>query len=90
MLLLDDRSSRAWYFKTICYNISGETQKSLDSISSALRYDPINLLYLFEKAKLEIIVGNTDRATELVATIKKINPNYPELGQIEAYLSKLS
>jgi tetratricopeptide (TPR) repeat protein len=90
MLLLDDRSSRAWYFKTICYNISGETQKSLDSISSALKYDPINLVYLFEKAKLEIIVGNTDSATELVSTIKKIDPNFPELGQIEAYLSKLS
>jgi O-antigen ligase len=90
MLLLDDRSSRAWYFKTICYNISGETQKSLNSISSALRYDPINLVYLFEKAKLEIIVGNTDSATELVSTIKKIDPNFPELGQIEAYLSKLS
>lgn len=90
MLVLDDRSSRAWYFKTICHNISGKTQDALDSISNALKFDPINLVYLLEKTKLEIVSGNIVGATELVSIIKDIDPNYPELVQIEAYLSKLS
>jgi O-antigen ligase len=90
MLLLDERSSRAWYFKTICYNISGQTQDALDSISNALKYDPINLVYLFEKTKLEIVSGNVDGAKRLVATIKEIDPNYPEIDEIEVYLLKLN
>ena len=89
MLELDKRSARAWYFKTICYNVANDANKAQGAINKSLEYDPINLVYLFEKAKIQTVIGDIDAALESIAKVKEIDTNYPELEQLELYVKTL-
>jgi O-antigen ligase len=89
MLELDDRSARAWYFKTICYNVANDAIKALAAINKSLEYDPINLAYLFEKAKIQAVLGDLESALESIAKVKEIDSSYPELEQLEFYVKTL-
>jgi tetratricopeptide (TPR) repeat protein len=89
MLELDERSARAWYFKYICHNVAKDSNKAQAAIDKSLEYDPINLVYLFEKAKIHAVLGNFDAALESIAKVKEIDSNYPELEQLEFYVKTL-
>jgi O-antigen ligase len=88
LLKIDNRSSQAWYIKTLCADATGDRQTSLQYIKNAISFQPINTQFLEAKFKLLASLGDLDGANSVLEMIKTINPNLPNLADLEALLQK--
>jgi O-antigen ligase len=86
LLSIDNRSGQAWYFKTLCADASGDRKTALAHIEKALSLQPINMFYLEAKFKLMAYLGDFNGATGVLEKMKSINPNLPNLSDLEALL----
>ena len=86
LLKIDDRSSQAWYVKTLCVDSTGDRKTALTLIEKAIAFQPVNLRYLEAKFKLMASIGNTTAATGVLEKMKSINPNLPGYADLEALL----
>ena len=86
LLKIDDRSSQAWYIKTLCVDATGDRKTALTFIENAIEFQPINTRYLEAKFKLLASLGDLDGANSVLETIKTINPNLPNLADLQALL----
>jgi hypothetical protein len=86
LLKVDNRSAQAWYFKTLCIDATGDRKTALSYIEKALDFQPINLIYLEAKFKLMASIGDKNGATTVLETMKSINPNLPNLADLQALL----
>lgn len=86
LLKIDNRSSQAWYIKTLCADATGDRQTSLQYIENAILFQPINTQFLEAKFKLMASLGDFTGATSVLEKMKSINPNLPNLSELEALL----
>jgi O-antigen ligase len=86
LLKVDNRSGQAWYFKTLCIDATGDRKTALTYIEKALNLQPVNLIYLEAKFKLMASLGDVNGATSVLETMKTINPNLPNLADLQALL----
>jgi Flp pilus assembly protein TadD len=78
------RNSNGWYLKTVCDENSGNLNEALESISKAIKFDPINPSYLVGKAKLEIAAARLADAKATIAKITEVDPTNAELPALNA------
>lgn len=88
LLKIDDRSSQAWYIKTLCADATGDRQTSLKYIENAISFQPINTQFLEAKFKIMASIGDFTGASLVLEKIKSINPNLANLADLEALLKK--
>lgn len=86
LLKIDNRSAQAWYIKTICADANGDRNNALAYITKAVALQPLNIPYLEAKFKLLASVGDIQGATRVLEKLKSINPNLPNLTELEALL----
>jgi O-antigen ligase len=86
LLKIDNRSSQAWYIKTLCVDATGDRKTALTFIENAMEFQPINTRYLEAKFKLMASLGDVNGATSVLETMKTINPNLPNLADLQALL----
>jgi len=86
LLKIDDRSSQAWYVKTLCVDSTGDRKTALTLIEKAIAFQPINIRYLEAKYKLMASLGDVEGANSVLEKMKSINPNLPNLTELEALL----
>ena len=86
LLKVDNRSAQAWYIKTLCVDSTGDRKSSLELIEKAVALQPVNLRYLEAKYKLMASIGDKNGATTVLETMKSINPNLPNLADLQALL----
>ena len=87
LLKLDDRSSQAWYVKTLCADAAGDLKTSLNYIENAIAFQPVNTRFLEAKVKLLAALGDKSDAGAVLQRIKSINPNLPNLAELEALIT---
>ena len=88
LLKIDNRSSQAWYIKTLCADATGDRQTSLQYIENAIVFQPLNTQYLEAKFKLMASIGDFAGASIVLEKIKSINPNLVNLADLETLLKK--
>jgi hypothetical protein len=86
LLKVDNRSAQAWYIKTLCVDSTGDRKSSLELIDKAVALQPVNLRYLEAKYKLMASIGDKNGATAVLETMTSINPNLPNLADLQALL----
>jgi O-antigen ligase len=86
LLKIDNRSSQAWYVKTLCVDSTGDRKTALTLIEKAIAFQPVNLRYLEAKFKLLASLGDSTSATGVLEKMKSINPNLPNYADLEAIL----
>lgn len=86
LLKIDNRSSQAWYIKTLCADATGDRRTALSYIENAITFQPINTQYLEAKYKLLASIGDNSAAKAVLETMTSINPNLPNLTELEALL----
>jgi O-antigen ligase len=86
LLKVDNRSAQAWYIKTLCVDSTGDRKSSLELIEKAVALQPVNLRYLEAKYKLMASIGDKNGATTVLQTMTSINPNLPNLADLQALL----
>jgi len=86
LLNIDNRSSQAWYIKTLCADAAGDRQTSLKYIENAISFQPMNTQFLEAKFKLMASLGDVEGANSVLTKMKSINPNLPNLSDLEALL----
>jgi O-antigen ligase len=86
LLKIDNRSSQAWYIKTLCADATGDRRTSLQYIENAIAFQPLNTQYLEAKFKLTASLGDIAGALIVLEKIKSINPNFANLADLEALL----
>jgi O-antigen ligase len=86
LLKVDNRSAQAWYFKTLCIDATGDRKTALSYIEKALYFQPINTIYLEAKFKLMVSTGDIMGATAVLEKMKSINPNLPNLAELQKLL----
>jgi len=86
LLKIDDRSSQAWYVKTLCVDSIGDRKTALTLIEKAIALQPVNLRYLEAKFKLMASIGDATAATGVLEKMKSINPNLPNYADLEVLL----
>jgi O-antigen ligase len=86
LLKIDDRSSQAWYVKTLCVDSTGDRKTALTLIEKAIALQPVNLRYLEAKFKLMASIGDATAATGVLEKMKSINPNLPNYADLEVLL----
>jgi O-antigen ligase len=86
LLQVDNRSAQAWYVKTLCVDSTGDQKSALVLIDKAVALQPVNLRYLEAKYKLTVSVGDQNGANAVLETMKSINPNLPNLVELQALL----
>ena len=86
LLKVDNRSAQAWYIKTLCVDSTGDRKSSLELIEKAVALQPVNLRYLEAKYKLMASIGDKNGATIVLQTMTSINPNLPNLADLQALL----
>ena len=84
LLKLDDRSSQAWYVKTLCADATGDLKTASNYLDKAIVFQPINTRYLEAKVKLLVALGDKSSAEDVLQKIKSINPNLPNLADLQA------
>jgi len=86
LLKLDDRSSQAWYVKTLCADATGDLKTASNYLDKAIAFQPVNTRYLEAKVKLLVALGDKSSAEVVLQRIISINPNLPNLSDLEALL----
>ena len=86
LLKVDDRSAQAWYIKTLCVDSTGDRKSALALIDKAVALQPVNLRYLEAKYKLTASLGDQTGATAVLEKMKSINPNLPNLSDLQKLL----
>jgi O-antigen ligase len=86
LLKLDDRSAQAWYIKTLCVDSTGDRKSALALIDKAVALQPVNLRYLEAKYKLTASIGDQTGAISVLERMKSINPNLPNLAELQKLL----
>lgn len=86
LLKLDDRSAQAWYIKTLCVDSTGDRKSALALIDKAVALQPVNLRYLEAQYKLMANIGDQTGATAVLERMKSINPNLPNLADLQKLL----
>lgn len=87
LLKIDDRSSQAWYVKTLCVDSTGDRKTALTLIEKAIALQPVNLRYLEAKFKLMASIGDATAATGVLEKMKSINPNLLNYADLEVLLN---
>lgn len=84
LLKLDDRSSQAWYVKTLCADATGDLKTASDYLDKAIAFQPVNTRYLEAKVKLLVALGDKSGGEVVLQRIKSINPNLPNMTELQA------
>ncbi len=84
LLKLDNRSSQAWYVKTLCADATGDLKTASNYLDKAMVFQPVNTRYLEAKVKLLVALGDKSSAQVVLQRIKLINPNLPNLADLQA------
>ena len=83
LLLINPRSSQAFFIKSVCSEKIGDLNSALNSAYSALKFDNFNTTYLLTIAILQFNLGNITQAQNYVNLIEKIDPNTKNLNIIK-------
>jgi tetratricopeptide (TPR) repeat protein len=83
LLKLDDRSAQAWYFKTLCSDAANDQKTALTYIDKAIELQPMNLIYLDAKVRLEVRLKDLAAASKTLERIRTINPAYESIKSLE-------
>jgi|LauGreDrversion4_1035100.scaffolds.fasta_scaffold288793_1 tetratricopeptide (TPR) repeat protein len=83
LLLINPRSSQAFFIKSVCSEKIGDLNSALDSAYSALKFDNFNTTYLLTIAILQFNLGDITQAQDYVNLIEKIDPNTNNLNIIK-------
>jgi len=86
LLKLDNRSAQAWYVKTLCEDAQANYGQALVYVKKSLDFQPINTQYLEAKYRLEVRLSIREDAMNTLKTLTSINPNLPNLSDLEALL----
>jgi len=86
LLKVDNRSAQAWYVKTLCADSMGDRKGALALVSKSVALQPVNLRYLEAKLRLTASLGDLNGATSVLKTMMSIDPNLPNLADLEALL----
>jgi hypothetical protein len=86
LLKIDKRSAQAWYVKTLCADSLGDRKGALTLVNKAVALQPVNLRYLEAKFRLTATLGDLSGATLVLETMKSVNPNLPNLTELEGLL----
>jgi len=88
LLAIDDRSSQAWYIKAVCASQAGNPAEGLQYVQKALKFDPVNPVFLIGQAKLAIGSENLEIARSTAKKLNSMYPMEPSLKQINDYLAE--
>lgn len=77
------RNSNGWYLKTVCDEKSGNLNEALGSINKAIKFDPLNPVYLVSRGVLEYNTGQLRNLKATIDQIKSINPDQYYLKELE-------
>lgn len=83
LLKLDNRSAQAWYFKTLCSDAANDQKTALTYIDKAIDLQPMNLIYLDAKVRLEVRLKDVAAASTTIERIRTINPAYESINSLE-------
>ena len=83
LLLINPRSSQAFFIKSVCSEKIGDLNSALNSAYSALKFDNFNTTYLLTIAILQFNLGDITQAQDYVNLIEKIDPNTNNLNIIK-------
>lgn len=83
LLKLDNRSAQAWYFKTLCSDAANDQKTALAYIDQAIDLQPMNLIYLDAKVRLEVRLKDVAAASTTIERIRTINPTYESINSLE-------
>lgn len=87
LLAVDDMSSQAWYIKAVCASQAGKPAEGLNYVEEAMKFDPINPVFLIGQAKLAIGSNNLEVARQAAKKLNQMYPLEPSLVQINDYLA---
>ena len=88
LLETNERSSQAYFIKTVCKEQSGDLEAALEDTMNSLKYDKFNTVYLLSLAILQLNMGDLDLSQETLNRIYRINPNTKNLQVIQESLNK--
>ena len=88
LLEINERSSQAYFIKTVCKEQSGELVGALEYTMNSLKYDKFNTVYLLNLAILQLNMGDLDLSQETLNRIYRINPNTKNLQVIQEFLNE--
>ena len=83
LLKLDNRSAQAWYFKTLCSDAANDQKTALTYLKKAIDLQPMNLIYLDARVRLEVRLKDLTAASETLERIRTINPDYESIKNLE-------
>jgi O-antigen ligase len=85
LLKVDARSSQAWYFKALCEDHNGQYVSALKFVNNALEFQPLNLVYLEAKYRLEVrsqFYADAKDTLQRIVTVDPLNSKIPELNTL--------
>jgi hypothetical protein len=88
LIRIDDRSSQGWYFKALCSDNVGDQVSALKFVEQALKFQPINTIYLEAKFRLECRLKKSVEAESTLQRIIEVNPNLQTLSELNQLLEK--
>ena len=83
LLKLDNRSAQAWYFKTLCSDAANDQKTALTYLEKAIDLQPMNLIYLDARLRLEVRLKDSTAASATLERIRTINPGYESIKSLE-------
>lgn len=83
IISISHRNSNGWYLKTVCDEKSGNLNEALGSINKAIKFDPLNPVYLVSRGVLEYNTGQIRNLKATIDQIKSINPDQYYLKELE-------
>jgi tetratricopeptide (TPR) repeat protein len=87
LLEINERSSQAYFIKTVCKEQSGDLEGALEDTMNSLKYDKFNTVYLLSLAILQLNMGDLDLSQETLNKIYRIDPNTKNLQVIQESLN---
>lgn len=88
LISIDDRSSQGWYFKALCSDNVGDQVSALKFVEQALKFQPINTIYLEAKFRLECRLKKSVEAESTLQRMIEVNPNLQTLSELNQLLEK--
>jgi|688.fasta_scaffold358065_2 tetratricopeptide (TPR) repeat protein len=86
LLEMNPRSSYAFYMRSACNEISGNIEFAILEMKKAAKFDRQNPDFKFSLAVLFFNANNYEESSAYLRSVKKTNPNYPNLKVLEQRL----
>ena len=89
LLKINPRSPYAFYMKATCKEVSGDLKGAISEMEKAIFFEKQNPDYKFALAVLYFNTKNFEKSSSNLEIVKNIDPNYPNLKQLEDNLKNL-